>query len=212
MKPPQYIRGCRFLGSQPMRVPDKLASDRHHTARAATAADRHRTFPGRAFILPPQNHRHPVVDVYDNLVRAGGNDHAGVKFLAVGRCPGVKQAGEGKGFSVPHGNSHRLFPPVHLLPLVEAVGRDYAAFTFKQLTKCWFLLQRFGSGVDHLVADLLVLCPRWNKALTQLAGSAAPAVSKNCRDRLTGGDIVPRAGIIYAHFSFLRLIISSCST
>jgi hypothetical protein len=59
-----------------------------------------------------------VVDVCDNLVGLGGNDRAGVKFLAVGRCPGVKQADEGIGFSVPHGNSHRLFPPVHLLPLV----------------------------------------------------------------------------------------------
>jgi hypothetical protein len=119
-----------------------------------------------------------VVDVCDNLVGPGGNDRAGVKFLAVGRCPGVKQAGEGIGFSVPHGNSHRLFPPVHLLPLVEAVGRDHASFTFKQSTKSWFLLQRFGAGVDHLVADLLVLCPRWNKAPTQFTDSAAPTVSK----------------------------------
>jgi hypothetical protein len=61
--------------------------------------------------------------------------------------------------------------------------------------KGWLLLQRFGADVDHLVADLLVLCPRWNQAPAQLADSAVPAVSKNVRDRLARGDIEPRLQI-----------------
>ncbi len=166
MKPPQYIRDRRFWGSQLLRAPDKLASRRIHMAPAATATVQDQTARDQAkgLHLPAAEHWHPVVDVSDDLIGPGGNDRAGVKFLAVRRRPGVKKAGKGERFSVPHGNSHRLFASVHLLPLVEAVGGDHAALAFKQPPKSRLLLQRFGARVDHLVSDLLILRPRRNQA------------------------------------------------
>lgn len=99
------------------------------------------------------------MDVSDDLIGPGGNDRAGVKFLAVRRRPRVKQAGKGKQFPAPHGYTHRLFSTVHLLPLEKAGRRDHTALAFKQSPKSWLLLQRFGARVDHLVADVIVLCP-----------------------------------------------------
>ena len=115
-----------------------------HPAAVERAAHRHRVLgaqvgaqPGRLGLGVGQDHRHPVVDRGDDLVRRRGHDRAAVEptvlhpaLIVVLPLLAGAEAGEGKRLATVDGEAPGLARLLGILgphPLVEAVGDDQAA-------------------------------------------------------------------------------------
>ncbi len=117
------------------------------------------------------------------------DDCAGVEFPSFWTCPGVKQSCECKWLTGLHQDPHRLFGFSDLLPLIETVSRDNAAFTHEQIFKGGLLQDSLRLRIDLVVCHFFILVPRREK--NQLSWPLL---------------LLPRSVIIAAITSLIRMV------
>ncbi len=91
---PLYNPVNHFLGFPPLLILDTPASGQHHRELEGIEVTRHHIFLGltRSLRLSTENYRHPIMNVFHNLIRLCRDDRTGVNLLTVRSRPGVKQS------------------------------------------------------------------------------------------------------------------------
>ncbi len=100
-----------------------------------------------------EDHRHPVVKGSDKTISSCRQDGKGLYGLSFGRFPGLPYPRHGKRRTVRQRNVMRNLTSWCGGPLVVPAGRHDAAPGFNCLPESGFLMDRFATGVDQLVAD-----------------------------------------------------------
>jgi len=139
--------------------------------------------------LSGQDHRHPVVDRFENLIHLCRDDRAALDLLAVGSGPRLPQPREPERLPAFQHNIEGLLRPPPLLPLVEPVRHHQTAVLAERNPEGGLGRHGFGPGVDHPVADRGILRPRGDEAPAHLGEVTRPIISHD-NHGLRGGDVI----------------------
>src|SRR5262245_39694255 len=111
-------------------------------------------------MLLRKNHRHPWVDLRDELIGFACDNRASAEPLSrFGILPSFPKAGKGERASVFHGDRERQLRLSRFAPFVESVCRNEATPLCESPPERGRPIDRLGSGVDGPVSDLWVLYP-----------------------------------------------------
>ncbi len=156
----------------------------------------------------PQNRRHAVVYIVEQLIWSGCQNRARFDFQTTRLLPPVPYAGEGKQRIILHPKMKRLLSAAGALPFVKTICRNKTATPLKTLAESRLLEERFASGID--LRRRSVLRPGRNQAPTHRGDLSPTIVRPHDQHRLSRRDVVARRQIeIIATVNRLKLLSQS---
>ena len=125
------------------------------------------------------------MDWLHELVGIGGEDGKCLQRRAFLGAPALPQAGEGERLAGRERKGEWLFClGIEALPLVEGVSGHQTAPLLERIPVGRLRRNIFGAGVDGVVADLCVFCPKGHQAPAQQGNLAFAGVAIQAHHRL----------------------------
>ncbi len=87
-------------------------------------------------------------------------DRAAFDYLPLRTCPSIPETGEGEQIAAVYLETIRLFRLAVFLPLVKPIRWNQATMRFERLPERGGSCGCFGPGIDRLVPDSWIACPR----------------------------------------------------